>query len=428
MPKCYVVADDLTGANATGVLLRQNGLRVCTLWDPALQKALAGWDCLALSTNSRFLPPQGAYQAVSRALAGLQREALVAKRIDSTLRGNLGAEIDACLDFLGEDTLALCVPCYPEGGRILVGGCLLVEGVPLHRTPAARDPACPMDTCQAARLLKRQSRRPMAALSLDDLAHGPEAAARRMASLHAAGVRLLVCDAADSEDVDALALAARLSGLPILPVDPGVFTAAYMKLMLPVAAGKKRAKVLCAIGSVNDVARRQVSVLVDKLPLFETRLDVAKLAAGRESFEGETQRAAQALLDAANDHDCLALLGSSLDPARQVPIPQENAFLPQRIAQGFAQVVLTVMAGDSRIAGLYSTGGDITCAIHDQAGTAGLCLLEQVLPLACYGRVLGGRLEGRYFVSKGGMVGGEDAMARCVAYLAAHLEEGGDLC
>ncbi|MBQ8537626.1 MAG: four-carbon acid sugar kinase family protein [Clostridia bacterium] len=428
MPKCYVVADDLTGANATGVLLRQNGLKVCTLWNPALRSALNGWDCLMLSTNSRALPAPAAYQAVTAALQGLHPQALYAKRIDSTLRGNLGAEADALLDHLGDDTLALCAPCYPQSGRVLVGGLLLVGGVPLDRTEAGRDPSCPMDTAQAALILKRQSKRPVASLCLDDLKQAPEQLAQTLRSFHAAGARLVVADGVCQEDLEQLALAAKASQLPILPMDPGPFTACWFRQMLPVPAKTRRAKVLCAIGSVNDVARRQAAHLIRSVSLFETRLDVAQLVAGRDRFEQECDRAAQALIKAAGDYDCLAVIGSSIDPARQVPIPKENPFLSQRISDGFAQVALAVMGADERFRGLYSTGGDITCAIHDRAGTAGLCLLNQVLPLACYGRVLGGRLDGRHFVSKGGMVGEENAMTACVTYLADHLQEGGDGC
>ncbi|MDY6416382.1 MAG: four-carbon acid sugar kinase family protein [Succinivibrio dextrinosolvens] len=54
--------------------------------------------------------------------------------MDSTLRGNIGAETDAMLDSLGEQYTAIVVPTFPSSGRTVVGGYLLVNGALLHKT------------------------------------------------------------------------------------------------------------------------------------------------------------------------------------------------------------------------------------------------------------------------------------------------------
>ena len=61
-----------------------------------------------------------------------------------TLRGNLGSETDAMLDCLGSDFIAVSAPCFPSSGRTLVGGYLLVDGLPLHKTNIAIDPKTPV--------------------------------------------------------------------------------------------------------------------------------------------------------------------------------------------------------------------------------------------------------------------------------------------
>ena len=95
--------------------------------------------------------------------------------------------------------------------------------------------------------------------------------------------------------------------------------------------------------------------------------------------------------------------------------------LSERINTAFAEVTMAVVLADARFKGIYSTGGDITAAIHRAAGTVGLRLLAEVVPLAGYGIAMGGRLEGRAFISKGGMVGDENAMVTCVSYLQEHI-------
>ena len=64
---------------------------------------------------------------------------------------------------------------------------------------------------------------------------------------------------------------------------------------------------------------------------------------------------------------------------------------------------------------------EITAAIHRAAGTVGLRLITEVVPLAGYGIAMGGKLDGRAFISKGGMVGDENAMVTCVKYLQEHI-------
>ena len=92
-----------------------------------------------IPTESRAIDPREAYDRVKNALAVTRDDGvkLYAKRIDSTLRGNLGSETDAFLDLLGPDYIAVCVPCFPSSGRVLVGGYLLVNGVPLQKTEVA---------------------------------------------------------------------------------------------------------------------------------------------------------------------------------------------------------------------------------------------------------------------------------------------------
>ena len=101
MPQCVVIADDLTGGNATGVQLRQsNFTSMSILTEDALETAAhADSDCVIYPTNSRAVPPEEAYRRVYNATRKLMSPdvKVYSKRVDSTLRGNLGAETDAML-------------------------------------------------------------------------------------------------------------------------------------------------------------------------------------------------------------------------------------------------------------------------------------------------------------------------------------------
>ena len=189
MAQCIVIADDLTGANATGVLLTKMNYQAYTVMNPAAvsPETIEGSDCVLYPTDSRGISPEEAYQRTYDAVKLLASPEVVVygKRIDSTLRGNLGRETDAMLDFLGEEYIALAAPCFPTSGRIVSGGYLLVDGIPLHKTNIAIDPKTPVHTSDVAEVFRQQSRYPVASLKLGDMMDGKHALADKINALAA---------------------------------------------------------------------------------------------------------------------------------------------------------------------------------------------------------------------------------------------------
>lgn len=428
MAQVLVIADDLTGANATGVLLKKNGFDTYTVLDAAngTDPSLAGCDCLVVPTESRAIDPQEAYDRVKAALVSLAGEEvkLYAKRIDSTLRGNLGSETDAFLDVLGPEYTAVCVPCFPSSGRVLVGGYLLVNGVPLQKTEVAKDPKNPITTSSAKQLYQAQSRYPLETIHLDDIAKGVESLAARMAASVKNGTRILVCDSVSIEDMETIVDALVAAKLKFIPVDPGVFTAVSAKRVLPRKKVTGPGKVLMVIGSVNGVARRQVKELLTDLEIGHVQLDVGEILESEERRKTEVARVTEALLACAEEYEYLAVIGSGIDPAKQLPFePYLEKYhctveeLSCIIGDAFAETAVNILRGNDTFRAIYSTGGDITAAINRQMGTVGLRLLDEVVPLAGYGELIGGAFSGMKFISKGGMVGDEKAMVTCARYL-----------
>ena len=125
---------DLTGANATGVLLKKMNYKAYTVMNTERieLETLSDCDCVLYPTDSRGVESEIAYNRVYNVCNLLKNDEVkvYSKRIDSTLRGNLGSETDAMLDGLGEDYVAIVAPCFPSSGRIVIGGYMLVEGIP----------------------------------------------------------------------------------------------------------------------------------------------------------------------------------------------------------------------------------------------------------------------------------------------------------
>lgn len=146
--KLIIVADDLTGANVSNSLLAKNGLKVGSIDTLNDVNNFGKYDALGFHTDSRGDEPQIAYQKVFNYTKKLKSDdiSFYNKRIDSTLRGNIGAEIDGMLDALGANYTAMVVPAFPSSGKIVVGNFLLVDGVMLEDTDVKNDPTSPVTT------------------------------------------------------------------------------------------------------------------------------------------------------------------------------------------------------------------------------------------------------------------------------------------
>ncbi|MFZ1756443.1 MAG: four-carbon acid sugar kinase family protein, partial [Caldilineaceae bacterium] len=156
-----ILADDLTGAADTASRCRAAGLPATIFLTPPRPPLPAG--VIAFTSDSRHLPPSEAAQRVREVATPLVgTPALWYKKIDSTLRGNMGAELDALLELLDAPAGLVC-PAFPAQGRGLVNGHLVAPGGP------------PVGV-HLPSLLREQSRHPVLSFSLQAVRSGKLAA------------------------------------------------------------------------------------------------------------------------------------------------------------------------------------------------------------------------------------------------------------
>ncbi|HVU23220.1 MAG TPA: four-carbon acid sugar kinase family protein [Opitutus sp.] len=149
MPE-FFLADDLSGAlDAAGAFFRA-GRRVQVVvadGDAAAGARTEGTaaEVVALTTESRndgaAMAAEKVRRVVGRVRAGGGR--VVFKKIDSTMRGPVAAELAALVEAL-PGTRILFTPANPAAGRTVRDGVLYVQGVPVAETEFARDPAKPV--------------------------------------------------------------------------------------------------------------------------------------------------------------------------------------------------------------------------------------------------------------------------------------------
>ncbi|HWQ57201.1 MAG TPA: four-carbon acid sugar kinase family protein [Bryobacteraceae bacterium] len=153
------LADDLTGALEAGAKFAAAGVRTVVTLGGNLP---AGVPVVVVDTQSRHLPAEEAAGRVfDLARAAFEAGArMVYKKTDSTLRGNIGAELGAVVRASGGTELVYA-PAYPAMGRTVRQGCLYVDGVPVSETAFARDTLNPVSESSIVRVLAGQTSAPI---------------------------------------------------------------------------------------------------------------------------------------------------------------------------------------------------------------------------------------------------------------------------
>lgn len=92
--------------------------------------------------------------------------------------------------------------------------------------------------------------------------------------------------------------------------------------------------------------------------------------------------------------------------------------LAKQIANALAIITKNVIEQTSyQIQGCFTSGGDITSSLCTSIEAQGIKLEDEVLPLAAYGRLIGGLFPNLSIVTKGGLIGDKRSIYECVKYI-----------
>ena len=425
MPHIGVIADDLTGATTTGVLLARSGAKTTVFFNVEAAKTninSSSLDAILISSNSRALPPDEAYEKVSEAIKTLQsmNVSFFSKRIDTTMRGGIGVEIDAMLDYMDEGTVAVVVPAMPQSKRILVGGYSIIDSVALVDTPVAQDVRTPVLENYIPKLLDGQSRRKIGCVTLESILSGKIEIKKALKAARHNGADIIVVDAVTLDHIELIAKACLELKWNILAVDPGPFTSklAFCRKLIheekdniPMETANETGKfVLIAAGSATPVTKKQMEVLcqdnrhkrisINPISLIDggdialEEIDVT-LNHVRSVYESENPRVI--LLETALHGELLNL--DFEDKKRGYA----SGMSANRI-NSVARIIEDL--GRDKIAGIYTTGGDTMVNVCYQLEAECIEVLDYVIPQTDVCRILG-KYQGMPIIGKGGLTGNE---------------------
>ena len=418
MQKYIVIADDLTGSNATCSLFKKIGLRAASILK--LQGDINyDVDVISYSTASRGLDKEEAYKKVSEAIKILKNKDVLVynKRIDSTLRGNIGTEINAMLDNLEDDRIAVVIPSYPDSGRIVVNKTMLVNGVLLENSDAGKDPKTPIKTSCVESLIQKGIKYSSTYFTLSDIEQPIEEIVKKIQEAIKKS-RVLIFDAVNNEDIIKISKAVIHSDIDIITVDPGPFTLYYSRELQKKNHLEK--KILMVIGSVTPTTKKQIEYILQEEDIFLVKMKIEDFFE-KENCSKEIERVISFIKKGITSYDLFLVTTSPIGDEKKADLQKlaENLNttveeISKIIANTLTETVVKILKETEKFDGVYSSGGDITIALLEKLKATGVEIREEVIPLAAYGRIIGGDFPNLKLVSKGGMVGDEKTIKLCL--------------
>ena len=418
MQKYIVIADDLTGSNATCSLFKKIGLRAASILKLQGDRNY-DVDVISYSTASRGLDKEEAYNKVSEAIKILKSKDVLVynKRIDSTLRGNIGTEINAMLDNLEDDRIAVVVPAYPDSGRIVVNKTMLVNGVLLENSDAGKDPKTPIKTSCVESLIQKGIKYSSTYFTLSDIEQPIEEIVKKIQEAIKKS-RVLIFDAVNNEDIIKISKAIIHSDINIITVDPGPFTLYYSKELQKKNHLEK--KILMVIGSVTATTKKQIEYILQEEDIFLVKMKVEDFFE-KETCLKEIERVIAYIKKGIASYDLFLVTTSPIGDEKKADLQKlaENLNttveeISKIIANTLTETIVKILKETQKFEGIYSSGGDITIALLEKLKAIGVEIREEVIPLAAYGRIIGGDFPNLKLVSKGGMVGDEKTIKLCL--------------
>lgn len=418
-----MIADDLTGANDTGLQFARYGLKTSVVMRQG--SSLPGSAERAVdvvNTDSRSFTAYQAYESMKATLSGLEfsNYDLIYKKIDSTLRGNIGSEINALMDFHPFD-VAVVAPAYPAHGRLTIGGFHLVHNDLLEDSEAARDPRAPIRESLIPSLLAEQTKRRIGHIAVNTIRS--KALSKEIESLLQTKHEILVFDSATSGDLETIANALLPYQKQVLWVGSAGLAQAIAKNVMGDIAENVQSEyrpigpvdpVLIVAGSVNKVTRAQVENLTETGQAQV--LDVPAHVLIRNDELSPYINEATSILK--TQQNLVITVAQSQGPDPDVNREGDTSL---RIVSRMGEIACPVIT-HCPLAGVVLTGGDTALEICRRLGITGLQIVGEVeegIPITL---AFGNGLYQGPIVTKAGGFGQVDSLLRAIQQLKKEEE------
>jgi uncharacterized protein YgbK (DUF1537 family) len=386
-----IIADDLTGAMDAAATFANCGFTAAVALEPRSLRSL-DTQVVALSTHSRHDNSAGARRKVRQACARLHGGGwpVLYKKLDSTVQGNIVAEVEAARS-AGRFRTALVCPANPGQGRTVRGGILHVRG---------GDTVNLQERFHIQGLVEFNSvASPISATKVT----------RAIEQRHS----FILADATSERDLACLAGVVLRSKHRVLLAGSAGLAGELAKLLKRRASARWNPDNGPASGAGEEARRNTLIVTGSNNPVTECQLEklIGKTHTASLALNRLTRRHAAAAL--ASGRNVIIRAQVYRQPARVV-LRQLSALAPLFRARLFDNLLLT--------------GGDTAMLVCRCLRPLAIAVCGEIVPGLAWGKLIGGLADGLTICTKPGGFGSDQSLVRAVEFLgkvAAGVSPGG---
>jgi 2-keto-3-deoxygluconate transporter len=417
--KILVVTDDFTGANDTGVQFRKKNLKCIIITNKDfINRSLKNFDVLVVDTESRFDDQETAYRKTYETGKIIKTKNIkyIYKKLDSTFRGNIGAEISGIMDSL-DIKHAIIVPALPSNGRTTLNGNVYVKGVLLAETEIADDPKTPVTDSFIPKIISYQTEKSIKVINHNDVLQGKQNLIQKVRQLMMNGIHMIVIDAIDDRDIDVIASAVTSINEKILLVGSSGL-AGFLPKYFNIKSDRKSNIIIA--GSVSDVTRKQVDYVKEKIAVKLIDVETEKLFSGGR--DKEKTRITEIIKESSmNGEDIIIRSAPSKEYVTEsFETGQKfgyDRFQVTDIIASFLGEIAGFIIKEISINGILLTGGDTAIKAAQCLNISGTIIQDEILPGVPYGYFAEEKYRNIIIVSKAGGFGSEDAIFQVISFL-----------
>lgn len=412
-PLVGIFADDLTGALDAAAPFAARGFRTLVSPNEELPSGANFAEVISVNLGTRHMSPSEIVDRTDtavRALDGLGVNILLNK-VDSTLRGNPGIELFAALKTVTGDHAVIC-SAYPQNGRTIENGVLLVNGTPVAETDVGQDILSPLRSSQVAEVLLDS----LGKAGLRDQVH-----LRGVDGGAAVSDLLPVIIAADAKSEDDLTRLARriINGVPpaLVAGSAGISVALADEMSADrmlrrgslVEPGDRGRRVFIVTASQRTVVEEQLAVLGGSIDLVLAELSLDEVLSGvDEESIAQMQEVAE--------NDGVVVLKLSPTEISSGVTKDEAIATAKMIVQNLGiavRKITDVVKPDT----LIVIGGDTTSGVIEACGVTSLELQGELQSGTVSGVAMDGSITDSLLVTRAGGFGDEHALLELVTLL-----------
>lgn len=387
----YIIADDLSGANDTGVKFTKKGYNasVSIMNKQPTIVIPDNIDVFVVDTETRELESEHAREKLNSILKKLRidKDDFVYKKVDSTMRGNIGAEIEEIMKFLRKD-ICIFSPSFPSHQRVTIDSFLVVDQKSLGKSEYSSNHLNQEENSFIPAIIKRQTDFSVGQIHLKDVTKGQKVIFSKINELYKKGNQIIVIDSTIEKHLgDIFNSGFKFDGSVLFSGSAGLANHFPKNNNRPekLKANIENTKspVIVVAGSRNSIVGQQINFLKNNVNLPEIKIDLEQIFSDRDRIlENYTAKSIE-LINAGQDlliyTDAIYNERQSINNKLMVKYHLSFRELEIEIKKIFGKLTSEIIK-NTKARNLILTGGDVALGVCEELRIYSMNILDELLP------------------------------------------------